>query len=113
MNSRLHIKLKTIFKKEKDNYFTLQDLESKWKQLEKLHIIGQLMMSLHLQTHWLMLNLAIEESKPKEILGQILRLILVFPGHLFGRLPIGNVGTTRVSAFRPMEIPPDLKDLFE
>lgn len=113
MNLPLKTKLKSIFQNEKDKYFKLQESESKWKQLERLYIIGQLVMSLHLQTHWLMLNLAIEEFKPKEILGQILRLVFVFPGHLFGRLPIGNVGTSRVSAFRPMEVPPDMKDLFE
>lgn len=64
-----------------------------------------------LETHWLMLKLAIKEANTTESLGQIFRLFLVIPGHILRRLPIGNVGTTRVSAFRKMEIPTDLQDL--
>lgn len=112
MTPQLQLKLRAAFRTEADMYLALQTSEAKWKQLERLHIIGQSILSLHLKTHWLMLNLAIEEAKSTEILGQALRLVLVFPGHIFGKLPIGNVGTTRVSAFRPMEIPSDLKGLF-
>lgn len=89
-----------------------EDSQKKWQHLERLHIIGQQFLFKHLHVHWLMLRQACLDRKPYEILGQLLRLSLVFPGHLFGKLPIGNVGSTRVSAFRKMEIPEDLKVYF-
>ena len=104
-------KLRAAFATEFEKYQTASSSIEKWSYLERLHIIGQLLVSLHLKTHWLMLKLAIKEANATESLGQIFRLFLVIPGHILRRLPIGNVGTTRVSAFRKMEIPTDLQDL--
>ncbi|HEV3401169.1 MAG TPA: DUF3703 domain-containing protein [Acidimicrobiales bacterium] len=45
--------------------------------------------------------------------GQVLRLVLAGPGSLTGRYPLGNTGGANVSAFAPMPIPDDLRDLLE
>ncbi len=111
MDNQTREKIKDIFKHESNLLSRLEQSDQKWKQLERLHVIGQMVMPLHYRVHYLMLMLAIRERKKVEVIGQILRIILVFPGHLFGKLPIGNIGTTRVSAFKPMAVPADLKDL--
>ena len=39
--------------------------------------------------------------------AQLLRLLLVPLGHVTGRLPLGNPGTSRVNPFRPMPLTPE------
>lgn len=90
-----------------------KDSQKRWQHLERLHVIGQQFLSKHFQVHLMMLKQAFIDKNTYEILGQLLRLSLVFPGYLFGKLPIGNVGSARVSAFKKMEIPEDLKIYFD
>ncbi len=100
-----------IFQNEFELFKKSHSIEDKWSRLERMHILGQMYFVLHFQVHLLMLILAIKQINLKEALGQVLRLALVTPGHIFQRLPKGNVGTTRVSAFAPMAVPEDLKSL--
>jgi hypothetical protein len=81
---------------------------ARWILLERLHIIGQQNVKTHFFVHFLMLQEAFSQKNISEFLGQLVRLFLVVPGHLFNRLPVGNVGTTRVSAFKSMPLPKDL-----
>lgn len=90
-----------------------EDSRKRWQHLERLHVLGQQFLFKHLHVHLLMLRQACIDKNTYEISGQLLRLSLVFPGHLFGKLPIGNVGTSRVSALQKMEIPKDLKTYFD
>ena len=46
-----------------------------------------------------------------EVLGQLFRLGLVPIGHLFQRLPLGNIGRANVSAFQSMPVAPKLTEL--
>lgn len=46
-----------------------------------------------------------------EVLGQLFRLGLVPMGHLFQRLPLGNIGRANVSAFQSMSVAPKLAEL--
>lgn len=106
--------LNSIYKKELQLLVVIQnDSEKRWQHLERLHIIGQQFLFKHFQVHLLMLRQACVDKNLDEILGQLLRLSLVFPGHLFGKLPIGNIGSSRVSAFKRMSIPEDLKKYFD
>lgn len=75
----------------------------RWLLLEAAHIVGQTRFGPHWQVHCLMLSLAWEKRMPKEVLGQLLRLVLVPLGHRFKRLPIGNSGRADMSAFRAMK----------
>lgn len=43
-----------------------------------------------------------------EVRGQLLRPMLVPPGQLPGRLPLGNTGRSQVEAFRPVPVAPKL-----
>ncbi len=87
------------------------DLQSKWQLLQAAHIVGQRNFWLHIDSHLLMLQLALRTRDWTEAAGQVFRLVLVPFGHLLGRLPVGNPGTADVSAFSTQEISPRLRDL--
>ena len=73
--------------------------EKQWYHLERIHILSQLHIKYHYNAHWMMLCQAFKEKNIHEVVGQIIRIICVFPGHIFRKLPIGNVGSSRVSMF--------------
>lgn len=75
----------------------------RWLLLEAAHVVGQTRFGLHLQVHCLMLSLAWEKRRLREVLGQLFRIALVPLGHLLKRLPSGNSGRADISAFRAME----------
>ena len=79
--------------------------------LQRAHVLGQRDIGLHLRVHLLMLRAAWALRDGREVCGQLLRLVLLPIGHLSGRLPQGNIGTSDVSAFEPMALPPDLANL--
>jgi hypothetical protein len=82
-----------------------------WLYLEAAHVVGQLHLRPHLQTHAQMLALAWRTRDWPEAAGQVLRLALVPLGHLSGRLPLGNPGRSTVSAFAPLPVRPELAEL--
>jgi hypothetical protein len=88
-----------------------KDKASAWHHLERAHIIGQRRFGLHIHSHVKMLGYALHLRQPGEIIGQLMRLLLAPLGNLTGRLPIGNSGRSNVSAFLPMAIPQDLREL--
>ena len=45
--------------------------------------------------------------------SQLLRLALVPLGHALARLPMGNIGRARVSAFAPMAPRPEITQLID
>lgn len=87
------------------------DAPAAWTALERVHIVAQPFFGPHLASHWQMLAFAFAVRDWREAAGQLLRLALVPLASLTGRLPVGNTGRARVSAFRPMPIAPDLKAL--
>lgn len=105
--------LEAVYRKEWMNYLqTRNDKKMKWSHLERLHVLSQSSFKKHIFIHITMIDEAYNDKNIREFLGQLIRLFLVTPWHIFHRLPIGNIGTTRVSAFTPMEIPEDLRYLF-
>lgn len=82
-----------------------------WTALERAHILGQRQFRLHLYCHWLMLKLAADQVNWTEIRGQLLRLSLTPVGHLTGRLPLGNPGSSAYPVLQPKAVPDDLQKL--
>ena len=85
--------------------------EQAWLNLEAAHVMGQLHLKLHLQTHAQMLKLARRARDWPELAGQVLRLALLPLGHMSGHLPLGNPGRATVSAFDPLPVRPELVEL--
>jgi hypothetical protein len=87
--------------------------EEAWLCLEAAHIVGQLFFRPHMETHLLMLRRALRTGDVGESAGQIMRLTLALPGHLTGRLPLGNPGRATVNAFTALPVRPELAALID
>jgi Protein of unknown function (DUF3703) len=89
------------------------DAELAFRHLERAHVLGQVSTAVHVRVHWRMLLWAIRNRQPGEAAGQVWRLLAaaLFTG--IGWVPAGNTGGAKVSGFRPMSIPPDLKHLMD
>jgi hypothetical protein len=90
---------------------TRDDARAAFAHLERTH--GQMRFGRHLRVHLRMLRTAWMLRDGREVRGQLLRIVLTPIGHLTGRLPLGNTGTSKVSAFAPMPIPPELRRLLD
>ena len=78
--------------------------------LERAHVLSQRMTLRHTYVHGLMLAAGMLRGDWREVIGQVLRM---FASLVFSRLwvPLGNTGRARVSAFKPMPVPEDLRHL--
>jgi hypothetical protein len=81
---------------------------AEWLHLERAHILSQPRAGLHLRTHVAMLSAGIRHRDRREIVGQLLRLVVAAPGSLTGRYPVGNTGGADVGALTSMPVPADL-----
>lgn len=77
--------------------------------LERAHILSQPFAFAHVRTHWAMLVFGVRTCDGREIIGQLVRLLVAGPGSAMRRYPLGNTGGANVSAFEPMDIPADLQ----
>ncbi len=84
-------------------------LEPAFIHFERAHILGQAKVVTHIRSHWGMLRVGMARKDRREILGQVVRIILSIPGSLFGLAPKGNTGGANVGMFKPMPIPEDLE----
>ena len=82
-----------------------------WGLLEATHILSQPWVWPHIRSHIDMLGLAVRTRDSREVLGQLLRLVVAGPGTATGKYPVGNTGRARVPATLSMPVPPDLADL--
>ncbi|MEU0538349.1 DUF3703 domain-containing protein [Nocardia sp. NPDC005978] len=87
---------------------TAPTLETRWRALERAHILSQPWPLPHTRAHWSMLVLALHTRDVQEACGQVLRLLVAGPGSATGRAPVGNTGRTAVGIMTPMPIPADL-----
>ena len=84
------------------------DAAEEWRHLERAHILSQPMAVAHVRTHLAMLGYGLRHRDRREIIGQLVRLVLAAPGTWTGRYPVGNTGGANVSALKPMAMPDDL-----
>ena len=88
--------------------FAQQNLPQAWCHLERAHILAQAWPREHSQVHWRMLLFGIFIKSPREVVGQIPRLLVGGVKSFVGKIPVGNTGGANVPPLRPMEIPEDL-----
>ena len=86
-----------------------RDLE--WLHLERAHIASQPIAHLHVATHGLMLTHGIRGRNPREIRGQLFRIVVAAPGSWTRMYPLGNTGGSDVDPYTPMSVPADLQDV--
>jgi hypothetical protein len=82
--------------------------QAAFHHLERAHILSQRHTGQHVRVHWLMLKLGASGRDPREVLGQLSRIVAAA---VFSRIwvPIGNTGRANVSAMKPMPVPDDLR----
>lgn len=88
------------------------DLDLAFHHLERAHILGQRHTWRHVKSHLGMLRVGWLRSDGRELFGQLTRIAAAA---LFSRIwvPVGNTGGARVSALKPMPVPPDLQALLD
>ena len=86
------------------------DFETAFGHLERAHVLAQRVTGRHTFIHWRMLAAGMRRGDVREVVGQVPRIVASI---LFSRLwvPRGNSGRSRVSAFKPMPVPADLRHL--
>jgi hypothetical protein len=86
------------------------NFEAAFRHLERAHVLAQRMTGRHTLIHWRMLVAGLRRGDLREVVGQLPRIVA---STLFSRLwvPRGNTGRARVSAFKPMPVPDDLRHL--
>jgi hypothetical protein len=87
-----------------------KDFETAFHHLERAHVLAQCMTGRHTFIHWRMLVAGLRCGDMREVVGQLPRIVASL---LFSRLwvPRGNNGRARVSAFKPIPVPGDLRHL--
>jgi hypothetical protein len=88
------------------------DVTQAFAHLERAHILGQRLTTLHVRTHFAMLRLGWSRRDYREVVGQMPRILAAA---FFSRVwvPIGNTGGVNVPAMRPMPIPADLRAILD
>ena len=87
--------------------------ELAFAHLERAHVLGQASTYWHVYVHIKMLIWAVQNPKPREFLGQVIRIIGAFLLTALKGVPEGNTGGSNVSLVAPMPIPHDLKSILD
>lgn len=93
-----------------DQALRQEDFETAFHHLERAHVLVQRMTGRHMFIHWRMLVAGLRRGDLREVVGQLPRFVASL---LFSRVwvPRGNNGRARVSAFKPMPVPGELRHL--
>jgi hypothetical protein len=79
-----------------------------FRHLERAHIIGQASTMQHVRAHWHMFIWGLRSKAPREVFGQLIRMVGAATKTAVGRVPAGNTGGSNVSPFKPLPLPQDL-----
>ena len=82
-----------------------------WQLLEDAHVLSQPWAWSHIRVHAAMLSTGWRSRDLREVLGQLVRLLVGGPASVVHRYPVGNTGRARVSAVRPMPPRADLAEM--
>jgi hypothetical protein len=86
---------------------------SSFRHLERAHVLGQASTYHHVRVHLHMLAWGVRTGRPREMAGQLLRILGAATKTPFGLVPVGNTGGSDISPVRPLPIPADLAGLID
>lgn len=89
------------------------DVASAWDQLEDAHVLAQQWALPHIRVHLAMMRLGLVTRDPREVLGQLIRVVIAGPGSKSGKVPLGNTGRARESLSTTRPVREDLRKLLE
>lgn len=111
MPIRLTATARHVYNTERRAAATALDPATRWRHLERAHIVAQPFAIAHVSAHAAMLRQAIRDRDLVEVLGQALRVTVAAPPSLTGSYPAGNTGRARVPLRARMPLPDDLTEL--
>lgn len=114
INTSMPESLRPYFAEEIHQYREKLDagqLQLAWHHLERAHIIGQQYPIAHSYAHWKMLKFGFKIKSPKEIAGQIPRLLVGGVKSFVGTVPVGNPGGANVPPMKPFPIATGLQEI--
>lgn len=106
-------KIRTAYRSEMHTARTAADPDTRWRHLERAHVLSQPWPWPHTRNHLAMFALALAQSDRREACGQVIRIIAAAPASALGRYPEGNTGRARVGIRQPMPVPPDLSAVLQ
>ncbi|CAN5373369.1 hypothetical protein BH11ACT6_BH11ACT6_37630 [soil metagenome] len=109
--SRLSQQARRVYHVEMASAASADTAQTRWRHLERAHIVSQPDPWLHTRNHVAMFALAVHQRDRREALGQVLRIVVAAPGSLAGKYPEGNTGRTSAGLTTPMSLPPDLAEV--
>ncbi len=107
--------LQPYLKNELESYYrhlNLKEFTVAWQHLERAHVLGQSFAWPHTYVHWKMLLFGIKIKNTHEIIGQIPRLLVGGVKSFVGKIPLGNTGGANIPPLRPLEIEPEIQEIF-
>ena len=90
-----------------------RDPAGSFKHLERAYVLGQSSTRLHVMAHWQMLKWAVQNVRPGEFVGQVVRMVGAATKTAVGLVQKGNTGGSNVSPFKRMAMPGDLAAIIE
>lgn len=107
--------LREHFKAELENAKTaiaVQDFETAWVALQRAHILGQRDARAHTLAHWNMLKLAWKQRDFREVVGQLMPVLLSVPlTPLYGQMRSLRGGKANINDVERMSIPQDIQQI--
>jgi uncharacterized protein DUF3703 len=79
-----------------------------WPPLERAHLLSQPWAWTHTRVHAAMLRVALAQRDRRELVGQVIRLVVAGPGSLAGKYPAGNTGRTTMGLTETAGLPDDI-----
>ncbi len=89
------------------------DTTAAFHHLERAHVLGQASTFEHTRVHWRMFKLGLRTRSPREIWGQIVRIVGAATKTPLGIYPTGNTGGANVWFFKRMPVPDDLRAILD
>lgn len=81
--------------------------------LERAHVLGQTSTREHVRVHWAMLRWGVANRRPREVVGQVFRIVGAATTTAIGLVPAGNTGGANISAFKTLPVPADLQAIID
>ncbi len=111
MKAVLQEHFKTELEKAK-TAIVAQDFETAWIALQRAHILGQRDAIAHTIAHWNMLKLAWRQRDFREVMGQLMPVLLAVPlTLLYGQVRSLRGGKANVNDLEQMAIPEDIQQI--
>ena len=89
------------------------DAELAFRHLERAHVLGQSATWEHVRAHWAMLRWGVRRRSPREVAGQVFRIVGAATKTVFGLVPSGNTGGSNIGPLRSLPIPSELQAIID